>query len=254
MQFPALIQLPILLLLSVSCSTVPFSLPFVFLLFPFIVSFPLPSPFCYHVPFLAILSFLIVPVPLSFPFLFFSTIVSCSFFLFLVLSFCMFAVCSMQRLGTYVVFKCMHAYIHSQTDSWNACLVPKNCSKEAGGETMTGQLDIWTFYPFHCSMCLSSSFFLSSCLFPFLCLVSFPVSLFLTFPILLPLPDSWSCFCSPLFCVLSLFPFLFPLLLLLLLLPCPILLFLVLVLSFYLFLPLFLFLFPLPCPFLLSIL
>ena len=75
----------------VSCSTVPFSVPFAFLLFPFLVffsvSFPIPSHFCYHVPFLAILSFFLVPLPLSFPFLFlFLFFCSCSFSVF----FCLF--------------------------------------------------------------------------------------------------------------------------------------------------------------------
>ena len=129
--------------------------------------------FCFHAPFLAILSFFLVPLPLSYPFAFFY---HCFLFLFplpcpvllFLYSVCLqFAAC--KGWAHMLANLCMHTYTHRLTVRMSA-LFPKIAARK--GEEKQWQ-ETWTFYPFHCSMRLSSSLFLSSCLFPFLVLLSF---------------------------------------------------------------------------------
>ena len=167
--------------------------------------------------------------------------------------FCMFAVCSMQRLGTYVVFKSMHAYTYTHRLTVRMpVLFPQIAARK--GEEKQWQ-DTWTFYPFHCSMCLSSSLFLSSCLFPFLLPLAFSCLIVLDISYVCGCLFSCSSFCSFLLCFVSVPFYLFCFLSssFSFLLPCPILsnfvlfLFLFLVLSMSFFCNCFLFLFPPPC-------
>ena len=146
-----------------------------------------------------------VPLPLSFPFAFFlplfpvpfSSSLSCPS----VSLFCMFAVCSMQRLGTYVVFKSMHAYTYTHRLTVRMpVLFPRIAARK--GEEKQWQ-DTWTFYSFHCSMCLSSSLFLSSCLFPFLLPLAFSCLIVLDISYVCGCLFSCSFFCSFLLCFVS---------------------------------------------------
>ena len=171
--------------LFVSCSTVPFSVPFPLLLRSAATShsqqfclFPCSSSLC-------------------FPFTFFY-LCSCSCFLFLVLSFCLSILQVLHRKSwAHLLFPnlCMHTPSNSQTDSQNVGLDPTH------GRTMKHLIIFivtFTFpLPLPCPFLSPLAFFLFHCSFPFLffvCLL-FNCSLFSSFPFS---------------CVLSFLLFLFP--------------------------------------------